>query len=70
MFFYNVAATLIDKAIELTHVGGTYGGSRKATPFLCLILKLLQIQPSRDIVLEYIRNEDFKYLRALGAFYL
>lgn len=64
------AASIIDKATELTHVGGTYGGSRKATPFLCLVVKLLQIQPATEIVLEYIRNEDFKYLRILGAFYL
>ncbi|KAF8822821.1 putative pre-mRna splicing factor [Cardiosporidium cionae] len=64
------AESLIDKAVELQYIGGTYGGNRKATPFLCLLLKLLQIQPSKDVVLEYIKNDKFKYLRALGAFYL
>jgi hypothetical protein len=31
---------------------------------------MLQLQPEKEIVYEFIRNEDFKYLRALGAFYL
>ena len=37
---------------------------------MCLVLKLLQIQPDMDIIYEFIRNEDHKYVRALGAFYL
>jgi hypothetical protein len=32
--------------------------------------QLLQIQPEKEIVVEFIRNEDFKYVRALGAFYM
>lgn len=39
------AESIIDKAFELKYVGGTYGGARKPSPFLCLVLKLLQIQP-------------------------
>lgn len=31
---------------------------------------MLQLQPEREIVVEFINNEDFKYLRALGAFYM
>jgi len=31
---------------------------------------MLQIQPEKDIIIEFIKNEDFKYVRALGAFYL
>ncbi|PAN11098.1 hypothetical protein PAHAL_2G147300 [Panicum hallii] len=64
------AETLVDKAMELDHTGGTYGGNRKPTPFLCLALKMLQIQPDKDIVVEFIKNEDYKYVRVLGAFYL
>ncbi|CAA7028832.1 unnamed protein product [Microthlaspi erraticum] len=64
------AETLVDKAMELDHVGGTFGGNRKPTPFLCLILKMLQIQPEKDIVVEFIKNDDYKYVRILGAFYL
>jgi pre-mRNA-splicing factor 38A len=62
--------TILDKAIALKYIGGTYGGNLKPTNFLCLVLKLLQLQPELDIVLEFVKNEDFKYLRALGAFYL
>jgi pre-mRNA-splicing factor 38A len=61
---------LIDKAIALKYVGGSYGGQSKPSNFLCLVLKMLQLQPEKEIVLEFIRNEDFKYLRLLGAFYM
>mmetsp|Transcript_3881 Transcript_3881/g.5422 ORF Transcript_3881/g.5422 Transcript_3881/m.5422 type:complete len:284 (+) Transcript_3881:827-1678(+) len=64
------AETLVDRAIELTHIGGTYGGTRKPTKFMCLFLKMLQIQPEADIILEFIKNEDYKYVRCLGALYL
>ncbi|OJD19339.1 hypothetical protein AJ78_00701 [Emergomyces pasteurianus Ep9510] len=94
------AATLCDRAAELTYIGGTYGLAQKPTPFLCLAFKLLQLAPEKEIVLEYLnfhdpendrdegddRNEleeehdddsgvikavgDFKYLRALAAFYI
>ncbi|KAJ1558422.1 hypothetical protein HK096_000946 [Nowakowskiella sp. JEL0078] len=61
--------TILDKAIQLNHIGGQYG-SQKPTEFLCLTLKLLQIQPEREIVLELLKTEEEKYLRALAAFYL
>ncbi|KAK2875067.1 hypothetical protein FQN49_001807 [Arthroderma sp. PD_2] len=103
------AATLCDRAVELTHIGGTYGVGQKPTPFLCLAFKLLQLAPEKDVILEYLnfhdpeadeekdsgeRGEnadvdegvddeqdkvdaailkatgDFKYLRALAAFYV
>lgn len=51
-------------------IGGVFAGNIKPTPFLCLILKMLQIQPEKDIIVEFIKNEEFKYVRALGAFYL
>lgn len=68
--FALTAQTVIDKAIQLKYIGGTYGGSRKPTNFLCLVLKLLQLAPEREIILEYIKNDDFKYVRLLGAVYL
>ncbi|RHY25639.1 hypothetical protein DYB32_008184, partial [Aphanomyces invadans] len=64
------AETLVDKAIELTHIGGHFGGNQQPTPFLCLILKMLQIQPDLEIVVEFIKNGDYKYVTILGAFYL
>ena len=63
-----LAALLVDKAMELRYIGGVFGGNVKPTPFLCLILKMLQIQPEKDIVVEFIRNEDFKYVLFLLLF--
>eukprot|EP01129_Flabellula_baltica_P004367 TRINITY_DN1517_c0_g1_i2.p1 TRINITY_DN1517_c0_g1~~TRINITY_DN1517_c0_g1_i2.p1 ORF type:complete len:332 (+),score=73.14 TRINITY_DN1517_c0_g1_i2:50-1045(+) len=68
--FNLTANTVVDKAMELKAVGGTYGGNRKASPFLCLTLKLLTLMPSKNIILEYLNNTEFKYLQCLGAFYL
>jgi pre-mRNA-splicing factor 38A len=64
------AELIVDKAMELRFVGGVFGGNIKPTPFLCLTLKMLQIQPEKDIIVEFIRNEEFKYVRALGALYM
>ncbi|MCJ1420995.1 hypothetical protein MMC32_007357 [Xylographa parallela] len=62
-------ATLCDRAVEMSYLGGTYG-QQKPTAFLCLTLKLLQLLPDRAVVLEYLHQEDFKYLSALAAFYV
>jgi len=56
---------LVDKAMGLKYIGGVYGGNIKPSPFLCLLLKMLQIQPEKDIIVEFIRNEDFKLVVAL-----
>ena len=54
-----LAESLIDKAIEVRFIGGVYGNQRP-TEFLCLLLKLLQIQPEKEILVEYLRAEEFK----------
>lgn len=54
------AETLVDKAVALRAAGGTYGGGQKPTEFLCLILKMLQIQPDKAIVIEFIKSDDYK----------
>jgi pre-mRNA-splicing factor 38A len=46
--------------MELDHIGGTYGGNNRPTPFICLVLKMLQIQPEKEIVVEFIKNEEYK----------
>lgn len=56
--------------MDLKTCGGLCEGKHKASEFLCLTLKLLQIQPETEIVLEFITNENHKYIRLLGAFYL
>ena len=63
------AATLCDPTVDLLFIGGTYGGIGKPTEFLGLLLKMLQLQPETEIILEYLQNENFKYLRALAAMY-
>ncbi|KAF7790499.1 hypothetical protein EIP86_001454 [Pleurotus ostreatoroseus] len=57
--FALTAETLIDKAIELKAIGGVYGNN-KPTEFMCLLLKLLQIQPEKEILLEYLQADEFK----------
>jgi len=64
------AETIIEKAVDLKFYGGTIGGAKRPTPFICLVLKMLQIQPSKEIIYEYIKQKDFRYIRILGAFYL
>ncbi|EPS37884.1 hypothetical protein H072_8502 [Dactylellina haptotyla CBS 200.50] len=63
------AATLLDRAVDLQYIGGQYA-NQKPTAFICLVLKMLQLNPEREILLEYLQDEDFKYLRALAAFYI
>lgn len=63
------AATLCDRAVELTFFGGTYGVAQRPTPFLCLAFKMLQLTPEKEIVLAYLRSE-YKYLSALALFYM
>lgn len=66
------AATLLDRAVEMTYIGGTYGVGMKPTPFLCLAFKLLTLVPDREIILEYLNSggDEWKYVRALAAFYV
>jgi len=67
--FALTAESLIDLAIKLRSIGGVYG-NQKPTEFMCLLLKLLQIQPEKEILIEYLQADEFKYLRALAAIYI
>lgn len=60
------AESLVDKAVQIRDLGGTFGGAKKPTNFMCLILKLLQLQPDKEIITEFIKNDDYKYVRILG----
>ena len=55
----SVAETIIDKALECKYIGGVYGNQRP-TEYICLLLKLLQIQPEKEILVEYLRADEFK----------
>ena len=63
-------ATLIDKCSDIEYIGGTYGSNRTPTPFICLLLKLLQINPEFSIVKELLNDTTNKYLRALISIYI
>jgi hypothetical protein len=71
------------KYVKQAFGGGPGGGERKIfrkqyfsasrnerNRFMCLLLKMLQIQPEQEIVVEFIKNEEYKYVRCLGALYL
>ncbi|KAJ2614246.1 hypothetical protein H4S08_001815 [Coemansia sp. RSA 1365] len=60
---------VMDKAVDLTCIGGCFGASRRPTEFLCLMLKLLQLQPDREMLDVLVDQKDFKYLRALALLY-
>lgn len=68
--FALTSETIIDRAVELQYIGGTYGSNKVPSEFICLVLKLLQIQPDEDIVNEYLNTGGYKYLTALAAFYV
>eukprot|EP01095_Lingulamoeba_sp_RSL-Kostka_P017134 TRINITY_DN871_c2_g1_i1.p1 TRINITY_DN871_c2_g1~~TRINITY_DN871_c2_g1_i1.p1 ORF type:complete len:372 (-),score=113.39 TRINITY_DN871_c2_g1_i1:86-1201(-) len=68
--FALTSATLTERAMEIRCFGGTYGGNKKPCDFMCLLLAMLQIQPEHDIVVEYIKNDDYIYVRLLGAVYM
>lgn len=63
------AASVVHLAARLRYVGGTYGATQAATPFLCLLTKLLQIGPEPELVAIYLKQHEFKYARILAAFY-
>lgn len=56
----NLALDIIDRAEDVKYIAGTYGGMRKPSKFLCLLIKLLQINPEKDIVLAFIQSNQNK----------
>jgi pre-mRNA-splicing factor 38A len=58
-------ADVLEKACELETIGGL------PTPFLSLLLKLLQLNAESELIIEgFIEQDQFKYARALGVLYL
>ena len=56
---------------KFKYIGGTTAAHIKPTPFLCLVCKMLQIQPEKDIVVEFIKVNIFSgrvnFLSSLGS---
>lgn len=63
-------ADVASLASDLRYLGGVAGPNRDPTPFLCLLMKLLQLSPSRDIVQEFLQQPHFKYAKVLGLVYI
>ncbi|KAG7813404.1 hypothetical protein KL921_000950 [Ogataea angusta] len=61
---------LLDRGAELEQIG-TYANAGRTlpTPFICLLLRLLQLQPAADIIDHLLVQTDFVYLTALAALY-
>jgi pre-mRNA-splicing factor 38A len=49
-------AMICDRAVALTHVGGSV--NNRPTPFICILLKLLSLVPEEKIVLEMLNYEE------------
>ena len=77
------AETILDKVKDIECVGFCYGGFNTPSPFLCLLVKLLQISPDFGIIQAYLthsgghpvydtdaRRCDLRYLRALICLYV
>ena len=62
--------TIIDKILELKYIGGMNHSSNQPTDFICLFIKLLQLNPSEEIIDEYLSDPDLKYLRALTVLFI
>ncbi|CAD6568509.1 MAG: U4/U6-U5 snRNP complex subunit prp38 [Tremellales sp. Tagirdzhanova-0007] len=57
--FALTAESIIDKALELHAIGGVHD-RQIPTSFMCLTLKMLQLQPEKEILFEYLLAEEFK----------
>lgn len=64
--------TFIEVVVQQVHfIGGTDSVGRP-TPFLCCLLRMLELEPLQDIVDLYLTQNgfnEFKYLTALGLIY-
>ena len=54
-----IAESIIDKTLECKAIGGVHD-RQTPTAFMCLTLKLLQLQPEKEILIEYLLAEEFK----------
>lgn len=64
--------TLVDRAQSLKGVGGVYGLFREPCNFICLFLKLLELEPSKKVIEGFLNTKSWqmKHLRLLAALYV
>mmetsp|Transcript_3279 Transcript_3279/g.5753 ORF Transcript_3279/g.5753 Transcript_3279/m.5753 type:complete len:262 (+) Transcript_3279:41-826(+) len=69
-FGLDVAGVISVCLKTIDFIGGTvFSGNVTPCPFLCILLKLLQLGPDEDVALQLIEQVELKYVRALGIFY-
>lgn len=59
-------ADVVPLAVTLDRISAT----NPPPPFLCLLLKLLQLYPEEPEISVFLNQTDFKYARVLAAFYV
>lgn len=59
----------VEKASDL-QVIASGNQANQPSHFQCLLLKLLQIQPNKEIMLEFLNQKYFKYLSCIAMFYI
>ena len=62
--------SLLDRVFEIQYIGGIIPTTNQPTDFLCLLVKLLQLNPKEEIINLYLDDISNKYLRALTVFYI
>lgn len=63
-------ADLVHVAVRVRFISGLNLVNRQPSPFLCLLLKLLQLSPDADQIAVFLQQSEFKYARLLAAFYV
>lgn len=66
-------ATILPIITSLVKYIGSTNANGKPTPFVCCFLRLLELEPSRDIIemcLHQLGTKEFKYLTALIMLYI
>lgn len=61
--------TILPVIINQVHYVGGLDSSNRPSPFLCCLLRLLEIDPSAAIIKAYLARPEFKYLTCLTLFY-
>lgn len=64
--------TFVDRAQLIRGVGGLYGQHKAPSNFLCLFLKLLELEPSEEVIQNMLNTKcwQMKHLRLLAALYV
>ena len=68
--FALTSETIIDNALELEYIGGIISTTNQPSDFICLLVKLIQLNPSEEIIDEYLSIPEYKYLTALTVLYI